>query len=823
MRHSKRRLFFPYNFEDIFKLTVLFVFNVLCVPPIHSVLLANSELIDDGEDFVEDIFHKLTDGLGDISGASGEGFDVGGLGDKIGGVLSDFGLNFTSFTSDFKAFYQSFNTSMISGSSEVDLLRSKPYSFSGYINTLQVGSKKSSAQYSAQFKKIIYDKLTSTFPDPQFDGVQIPGLPRGQGSIATVYSCTITSCDFPVNNFRPAIAVAYGHARTFDKASSFTIDTLLVPDFNADAIALLLDRIKLKNPFFDRFSSTEDGLPFDPNANEVFRIDKYLPEIQVALNLATSTDLSAKNFGPQDIFNALFPNPSFPSLTSLLSFAKREILDQINLDFASELTVPPLDISSPTRPTIDSDGFSFGTFSEDSTQLFPPAVDLDSISVSTLLETKGQNSIYYNPYPKIPLLVSRLILFAFNIFVSLQGFQFDFDVDVNGGDLILKASFQLNVNGVNPISVASDAADRIGAALSDASGPFAGIIQNIGSGLDDASEFLNDIANITYLTVKLDAAVDFNVEASLAKGTKLNVTSVLQELSSALMVTLGVDAPLNIRESLPGGFDLVASPKLALELSTTNKATPFDVFEGGALAKLADFSFTGSFAGTCLVSVSDIPVEIIFDVSVPDLTNASSVDFDLSIDVNLVPVKDEIEDLLDLVDLISYSGDGPFAQYERFLPTIDLTCIKDSGKEYLNQANSSLPVSGFFNAIADGCSDNELFELLGGYNSTSGELGMNVQLNVTVARSINDAVRALSGLLSSNGLSLGDDFSTALSSDLEKIEVGGRLFLDLSFGVRGIPTENITFSSFVENFDAYFEINGFELEAYLQGDNITME
>lgn len=294
--------------------------------------------------------------------------------------------------------------------------------------------------------------------------------------------------------------MAYGYATTFDKATSFTIDQLLVPDFNAEAIVLLLNRLKSKNSLFNRFSSTENGLPLDPSTKELFRLEKYLPDIQVALNLAVSTDLSALRFGPQDISEALLPNPSFPSLRALADFAKKELLD-LDLAFTADLDVPPLDISSPTVPTIGPDGFSFGNFSVDSTRLFPPAMDLNSI----------------------------------------QGFQFDFDVKVKGGDLFLKADFILNVKNVDPIKTASDAAARIGAVLSSASGPFKDVAGSIDSSLTDASEFLNDVADISYLDVELDAAIDFSVEASLANGATFEVSSVIRELSSALKVTLGVN------------------------------------------------------------------------------------------------------------------------------------------------------------------------------------------------------------------------------------------------------------------------------------------
>jgi hypothetical protein len=73
--------------------------------PVIALDVDISDLID-GDDFIEGILDKLTVGLGLISGESGEGFDVGGLGENIGGVLSDFGLNLTSLTADFKAFFR---------------------------------------------------------------------------------------------------------------------------------------------------------------------------------------------------------------------------------------------------------------------------------------------------------------------------------------------------------------------------------------------------------------------------------------------------------------------------------------------------------------------------------------------------------------------------------------------------------------------------------------------------------------------------------------------------------------------------------------------
>lgn len=65
-----------------------------------------------------------------------------------------------------------------------------------------------------------------------------------------------------------------------------------------------------------------------------------------------------------------------------------------------------------------------------------------------------------------------------------------------------------------------------------------------------------------------------------------------------------------------------------------------------------------------------------------------------------------------------------------FLPPLDLTCVSKSGIAYLDENNGTdasafSAVSGFFDAIATGCSSDS-FTLSGGYDPTAGELSMNV-------------------------------------------------------------------------------------------------
>lgn len=104
----------------------------------------------------------------------------------------------------------------------------------------------------------------------------------------------------------------------------------------------------------------------------------------------------------------------------------------------------------------------------------------------------------------------------------------------------------------------------------------------------------------------------------------------------------------------------------------------------------------------------------------------------------------EIEELLDDMDKISLPESAE--AYKSFLPSMDVSCIKTSGKAFLNQAGSPLPVSGFFDTIAKGCSRNNV-ALTGGYNSTSKDLELNIKIDAGTTRSAIEVIKALESIL----------------------------------------------------------------------------
>jgi hypothetical protein len=86
-------------------------------------------------------------------------------------------------------------------------------------------------------------------------------------------------------------------------------------------------------------------------------------------------------------------------------------------------------------------------------------------------------------------------------------------------------------------------------------------------------------------------------------------------------------------------------------------------------------------------------------------------------------------------------------------------------------------ITGFFDAIAEGCSSDSV-SFGGGYNSTAGELAMNLVLEVGGSTNLNQALKKLASLLD---LPLDASFFDELLI-LDEIDLGGSLLIDLTFG-----------------------------------------
>jgi len=103
-------------------------------------------------------------------------------------------------------------------------------------------------------------------------------------------------------------------------ALNFNVNKLFEPIFGASLSTLLLDKLKAVPALgnFTRFDGFDlDGIPMDLTTFEVFRVEKYLPHILVALDIAPSVDFAPPNFNLADLPAALF-KVSKPSLKSFI-------------------------------------------------------------------------------------------------------------------------------------------------------------------------------------------------------------------------------------------------------------------------------------------------------------------------------------------------------------------------------------------------------------------------------------------------------------------------------------------------------------------------
>ena len=188
------------------------------------------------------------------------------------------------------------------------------------------------------------------------------------------------------------------------------------------------------------------------------------------------------------------------------------------------------------------------------------------------------------------------------------------------------------MKGVNPLQAIQDAANSLTQLLQSVGGDFDEIA---GGFVDDLSsnEFLDSIASSERLVLELDAAIDVSVFVEIDfNSPSVSVESELREFSTVLSVRVQDTFNVSVSE-----FNINVGAELQLLLSASNNAVPFDIFAEGS--KLLDFGFGGSLDARAVVSVSDIPAAITLEASVPDLTNATSVDFGVFLDINLFPIR----------------------------------------------------------------------------------------------------------------------------------------------------------------------------------------
>lgn len=216
-----------------------------------------------------------------------------------------------------------------------------------------------------------------------------------------------------------------------------------------------------------------------------------------------------------------------------------------------------------------------------------------------------------------------------------QGFDFDFDVDISdNGALSLVAQFVLNVQGVNPAKALQGAIVSLNSTLQSVGSDFEGVVSSFEDGFSEASKFLEQIATSEALTLELDALIDISVGLELSTSS-FAISSWLRNLSSSLLVHVEKSFEIPV-----GSFDVEVSPAITLQLSAENTAVPFNPFNESFKLGREYFDFGGSFDSRVVVKVEGVPAAVTFEAVLPDITNASSLDFDVFVDIDLYPIRE---------------------------------------------------------------------------------------------------------------------------------------------------------------------------------------
>jgi hypothetical protein len=450
---------------------------------------------------VDGLFGNLTQALSDVA-SNVPSFSAGPFGD-IDSILNKFDLDFgfaAPLLRELTEYIDLFNADISSMEKErAQLISLRPRSFAKYPALLQLGSKKASIAYCSELKGFLWDRLVDKFPHPTFNGVRIPGLSIGQ----TFHQKFSDRGVFPVEDYLPHIAVAFGKSWSFSENSAidFTLDELLAPDFGFDLTSKVLDALKATqsvSSMFTRFSdiSTYTGMPMDPVTYEIFNVKNYLSEIQVSFDIVPSPQVASQKFGLADLREVL--SPKVPTLRAFADKMKPKLVNEIgkmlNGLFNTTVNVSgfdPIPIGGNTSfpPNL--------SWSHGSTHVFTPQIRLDKI----------------------------------------QGFSFDVEVGVSDSGLLsLVVPLSLNFVGVNPMKTLDDVAKGVRIKLQTLTSDFEGLPTSVQSYVEDAIDQLSGIADSDRIDLKVDANVALIVALSLPS---FDFVATLEALDASLSATIG--------------------------------------------------------------------------------------------------------------------------------------------------------------------------------------------------------------------------------------------------------------------------------------------
>ena len=374
------------------------------------------------------------------------------------------------------------------------------------------------------------------------------------------------------------------------------------------------------------------------------------------------------------------------------------------------------------------------------------------------------------------------------------------------------ARFTLDVAGVDPTQTLSEVAATLSSTLEDLAGDFKGLTEGFSSDFDEASDLMNQIASSDKIKLSLDATIDFSIALDMSLNS-FDISSSVDSLKTSFRAKIVDQFDIQL-----GGLDLSVFPSLELFLEAENTATPFDVFNA-INGELSTYDFGGEFNSTILVSVQDVPAQVFARASSDNITDLTSIDFELGIDIDLQPIKDKLIKVLDDIGNLDYPA--WLTDTAPFLPSFRLfvSCVRRVGKSYLSRNETGINgtyVVGFLKDIQDNCFSDSL-SVNGGYNSTTGELQLNAVANIEASTSVLDALDGLKDILP---ISLDDSFFDELSV-LEEVKVGGSILIDLSIEAT-IDKDDIGTSGYGD-ITVYARMNRFEVTSYIEAGAVSLD
>ena len=191
----------------------------------------------------------------------------------------------------------------------------------------------------------------------------------------------------------------------------------------------------------------------------------------------------------------------------------------------------------------------------------------------------------------------------------------------------------MNIEGVNPAKTLSDISSSLSDILAESGDTFESIASSFGGTFDAAAELFNKVAEDDRITLLLNAKLDVSANLALSfESRSVSVTineasmSLLAQMRDAYNITLGSFGDLHI------------TPSVQLRLQVENTATPFDVIDHPSYLK--QVFFQGDFEGNINIAMDYVPAEVALRAYLPDLTTTAGLEFDVRLDINLLPIRE---------------------------------------------------------------------------------------------------------------------------------------------------------------------------------------